>query len=252
MAFLLDHLPPQVAPGASAPGPTPPCRWPGCGRAASWSRSAPPTCASRADEAAAYLNEAMGLRPDRRRRRRAGGAHRGLDRRAPARRALARRARDDVARLHRGLRRRRPLRRRLPRRGGPRTASPTTCATSCSRPRSSTGSPARCATPSPAGDGGKAHARGARSGEPVPRPPRRPPPLVPLPPPLRRRAPRPPARRAPGAEVADAAPPRERLVRRDGDAPARVRHALAAGDPGGPPTWSSWRSRRCAGSGESR
>ena len=34
------------APGASAPGPIPRCRWPGCGRAASWSRSAPPTCAS--------------------------------------------------------------------------------------------------------------------------------------------------------------------------------------------------------------
>ena len=58
-------------------------------RAASSSRSAPPTCASRPDEAAAYLNEAMGLDLGP-----AGdvaaleGAHRGLDRRPPAGGAL--------------------------------------------------------------------------------------------------------------------------------------------------------------------
>ena len=38
---------PQRAPGDQHSAPTPPCRWPGCARAASWSRSAPPTCASR-------------------------------------------------------------------------------------------------------------------------------------------------------------------------------------------------------------
>ena len=32
---------------SSPPAPTRRCRWPGCGHAASWSRSAPPTCASR-------------------------------------------------------------------------------------------------------------------------------------------------------------------------------------------------------------
>ena len=45
MAFLLDHLPPQCT-WSSAPASTRRCRWPACAPGASWSRSAPPTCAS--------------------------------------------------------------------------------------------------------------------------------------------------------------------------------------------------------------
>ena len=45
----------------SAPAPTPTCRWPVGGCAASWSRSGPPTCDSPPTEADAYLNEVTGL-----------------------------------------------------------------------------------------------------------------------------------------------------------------------------------------------
>ena len=116
MAFLLDHLPPQLhlVIASRADPALPLARLRARGelveiRAADL-RFTP-------DEAAAYLNEVMGLDADGAGRRRAGGAHRGLDRRAPAGRALdagPRRRR----RLHRRLRRRRPLRRRLPGRGG--------------------------------------------------------------------------------------------------------------------------------------
>jgi LuxR family maltose regulon positive regulatory protein len=46
VAFLLDHRPPQLhlVIGTRA---DPALRWPGCGPAASWSRSGPRTCASR-------------------------------------------------------------------------------------------------------------------------------------------------------------------------------------------------------------
>ena len=46
---------------SSAPAPTRRCPCPGCGPAASSSRSAPPTCASPPTEAAAYLNDLNGL-----------------------------------------------------------------------------------------------------------------------------------------------------------------------------------------------
>ena len=94
-------------------------------------------------------------------------------------------------------------------------------------------------------DGGQGDARGARPRQPVPRPARRPAPLVPLPPPLRRRAAGAPARRAarPGRRAPS---PGERLVRAArravrGD-PARAGRARTSSER---PIWSSWRSRRC-------
>ena len=45
----------------SALAPTPTCHWPDGAYAASWPRSAPPTCGSRPTEAGSYLNEAAGL-----------------------------------------------------------------------------------------------------------------------------------------------------------------------------------------------
>ena len=117
MAFLLEHLPPQVhlVIASRADPALPLARLRARGelveiRAADLRFTA--------DEAAAYLNEAMGLALTAAGRRRAGGADRGLDRRAPARGAVdagPRRRR----RLHRRVRRRRPLHRRLPGRGGP-------------------------------------------------------------------------------------------------------------------------------------
>ncbi len=61
-------------------------------------------------------------------------------------------------------------------------------------------------------DGRQGHAGGARSRQPVPRPARRPAPVVPLPPPVRRRAAGAPARRATRAG-ARAAPSGMRVVR---------------------------------------
>ena len=194
MAFLLDHLPPQVHLVIATP------RRPGAAR---WRRlrargelveirAARPALHARRGRGVPERGDGPG--PDRAGRRGAGGAHRGLDRRAPAGGALdagARRRR----RLHRRLRRGRPLHRRLPGRGGPPAPA---------RPRPEL--PAADVGPGPAerpavrcrhrpgrrqGD-----ARGAGPGEPVPGPARRPSPVVPLPPPVRRRAACAPAGRA--------------------------------------------------------
>ena len=116
MAFLLDHLPPQLhlVIASRADPPLPLARLRARGelvevRAADLRFTA--------DEAAPYLNEAMGLAAHATRRRRPRGSHRGLDRRAAAGRAVdaGPRRRHGV---HRRLRRRRPVRRRLPGRGG--------------------------------------------------------------------------------------------------------------------------------------
>ena len=115
-----------------------------------------------ADEAAAYLNERDGPRPDPGGHRRARSPHRGLDRRPAARGAVdagPRRHR----RLHRRVRRRRPLHRRLPGRRGARTPGrgrPQLPARDLG-PR--TRSPGRSATPSP-GDRRRADARAASTG----------------------------------------------------------------------------------------
>ena len=103
MAFLLEHLPPQIhlVIASRADPALPLARLRGRGelveiRAADL-RFTP-------DEAAAYLNEVMGLALTAAGRRGAGGAHRRVDRRAAAGGALdagARRRR----RLHRRLRR---------------------------------------------------------------------------------------------------------------------------------------------------
>ena len=74
------------------------------------------------------------------------------------------------------------------------------------------------------------HAGGARSGEPVPRPARRPAPLVPLPPPLRRRAARAPARRAARSACRTCTGGRAPGTRRTASRSEAIRHALAAAD----------------------
>ena len=195
MAFLLEHLPPQIhlVIASRADPALPLARLRGRGelveiRAADL-RFTP-------DEAATYLNEVMGLVLTRGGRRSAGGAHGGVDRRAPAGGALdagPRRRR----RLHRGLRRGRPVHRRLPGRRG--LAAP---ARKCPE------LPAEDLHPEPAErltlrcrdrpGRRQGHAGGSRSREPVPGPARRPPPVVPLPASLCRRAASAPARRAAG------------------------------------------------------
>ena len=247
MAFLLDHVPPRlhlVIAGRADPA-LPLARLRARGelvevRAADL-RFTP-------EEAVAYLNGVMGLRADGCGRGGAGGAHRGVDRRAAAGGAVdagpGRRRR-----LHRRLRRRRPVRRRLPGRGGAGSGSPTPSRPSCCRPPSSTGSAVRCATPSPADDRRQGHAGVAGPGEPVPGPARRPPPVVPLPPPLRRRAARAPARRA-ARRRPGAAPAGERLVRgRTASGPSPSTTPWPPRTSSARPTWSSWRPRRCSGTG---
>ena len=121
VAFLLEHLPPHVHVVIStrADPDLPLARWRVRGELVEI-RAADLRFTS--DEAAAYLNEVTGLRSRRGRRRRPGGADRGVDRRAAAGRALAPGTRGRE-RLHRPVRRRRPLHRRLPDRGG--AAAPT-------------------------------------------------------------------------------------------------------------------------------
>ena len=227
MAFLLDHLPPQLhlVISTRADPALPLARLRARGelvevRAADLRFTG--------DEAAAYLNDLNGLDL-------APSDVAALEARtegwvaALQLAALSLRGRDDRSRLHRRVRRRRPVRRRLPRRRGPRPPA-----------RRRTPLPARHLGPRPADrppvrrghrtDGRRqGDAGGPGAAEPVRRPARRPPPLVPLPPPLRRRAPRPPARRATRRG--------RRLHRRAsdwydqaGDTEAAVRHALAAGD----------------------
>ena len=237
MAFLLEHLPPQlhVVLATRADPPLPLARLRARGelvevRAADLRFTV--------EEAAAYLNGPMGLRADDGRRRGAGRAHRGVDRRPAAGRAV------DA-----GPRRRRA--RSSP--GSPATtatswttsarrswrASPPTCATSCCgrRPRAAHRPAVRRGhrTGRRQGDAG-----GARARQPVPRPARRPAAVVPLPPPVRRRPARPPARRAPrrGAPSCTGGPA-------PGSRPTATRRRRSAtpwpaGTPTGPPTsWSS-------------
>ena len=123
MAFAARAPAAAAAPGASPPGPTRRCRWPGCGRAVELVEVRAADLRFTAEEAAAYLNGPMGLRSERARRRGAGRAHRGLDRRAAAGRAVDAGSRRRQ-RVHRRVRRRRPLHRRLPGRGGARAGSP--------------------------------------------------------------------------------------------------------------------------------
>ena len=134
MAFLLEHLPPQIhlVIATRADPALPLARLRGRGelveiRAADL-RFTP-------DEAAAYLNEVMGLDLGASDVAALEARTEGLDRRAPAGGALdagPRRRR----RLHRGLRRGRPLHRRLPGRGGPAASARTMSGASCCRPPS--------------------------------------------------------------------------------------------------------------------
>ena len=91
VTFLLDHLPPQVtiAITTRADPPLPLARLRPA--ASSWS-SAPPTCGSPQDEAAAFLNDVMGLRLEPAHVAALEAPHRGMGRRAAAGRALRSRA----------------------------------------------------------------------------------------------------------------------------------------------------------------
>ena len=88
MEFLLDHLPAPAAPGDRQPGRPGPAAAPGCAHAASSSRSGPPTCASPPTRRRPTSTTSMGLQLTPDDVTRPGGAHRGLDRGAPARGAL--------------------------------------------------------------------------------------------------------------------------------------------------------------------
>ena len=71
------------------------------------------------------------------------------------------------------------------------------------------------------------HARATRTGQPVPRPARRPPHLVPLPPPLRRRAPGPPPGRGPRPASPSSTGGPATGTTRTVTGPRRSRHAMA-------------------------
>ena len=138
MAFLLDHLPPQVHARHQHPRRPRPAARPAARPRASSSRSGPPTCASpttrrpptsttstastsTADDVAALEARTEGWIA------------------ALQLAALSLQGRDDPVAVHRRVRRRRPVRRRLPRRRGARPPAARRAATSCSTPRSSTG-----------------------------------------------------------------------------------------------------------------
>ena len=119
MAFLLEHLPPQAAPGdRRRADPALPLAQPPRSRG-ELRRGRAADLRFTADEAAAYLNDAMGLELTAEDVAALEGADRGLDRGAAARRALHGGAGRRIGFIA-GLRRRRPLRRRLPRGGGAR------------------------------------------------------------------------------------------------------------------------------------
>ena len=244
VAFLLEHLPPQVhlVISTRADPALPLARLRARGELTEV-RAADLRFTH--EEATAYLADATGLAAGPARRRGPGGPDRGLDRVPAARRDLAARPGRPVP-VHRGVRRRRPVRRGLPRRGGP-------------------GPPARGGPRLPARDGhpGAAHRPALRrrhrdvrerpdagvagTPEPVRGASGRPAPLVPLPPPVRRRPPGAPARRAhptgsPGCTGAPATgttrpgSPNPRSGTRSPPATSRARQS-----------WPSWRSRRWPG-----
>ena len=163
------------------------------------------------DEAAAYLTEVMGLALTAARCRGARRAHRGMDRRAAAGRAVdagpGRRRR-----VHRRLRRRRPLHRRLSRRGS--AAAPARARSASFLLRTSildrlTGP--LCDAVTGRADG-KAMLEALDRAQPLPHPARRPSPVVPLSPPVRGRAAGTPGRRTAGRRRGPA-PAGQRLVR---------------------------------------
>ena len=145
MAFLLEHLPPRVhlVIASRADPALPLARLRARGelveiRAADL-RFTP-------DEAAAYLNDAMGLDLT-------AGDVAALEGRtegwiaALQLAALSMQGRDDIAGFIAGFAGRRPLHRRLPGRGGPAAPARRRPELPARRPRSWTGSAARCATP---------------------------------------------------------------------------------------------------------
>ena len=246
MAFLLEHLPPQLhlVISSRADPALPLARLRGARRAGRGPRRRP---ALHARRGGGLPQRGHGAGADGTGHRRAGGAHRRLDRRAPAGRAVdagTRRRR----RLHRRVRGGRPVHRRLPGRGGPAAAV-----------RAGPALPAADLHPGPAERPAvrcrhrparrEGHARGAGPREPVRGPARRQPPLVPLPPPLRGH----PAGPSPGRASRRGrgpASPRQPVVRAERGAIAR--RSATRWPPGTSSeqrTWSSWRSRHCAGAG---
>ncbi len=247
------HVPARQPAAARSPSPSRPapirrCRCPGCGLAASSSSFAPPTCGSPRTRPTPSSTSVMGLRPRPRRtspRSRPGprGGPPGSSW-PPCRRAAApARGRDGRRRrrFRRRVHRKPPVRPRLPGRGGAATRQPD------ERP----GIPPRHLRARPAdrralcdavtGQARRAaDARDPRTGEPVRRPAGRPAALVPLPPPVRRRAARPAARPGPGpgSPSCTGLPPAGTPT--TACWPTPLRHALAGGDVGSPPTsWSS-------------
>ncbi len=227
MAFLLEHLPPQVhlVISTRADPALPLARLRARGelvevRAADLRFTL--------DEVAAYLNDVIGLDL-------AANDIAALEGRtegwiaALQLAALSMQGRDDIARLHRRLRRGRPVHRRLPRRRG---------AAAAARPGPDVPAAHLSARPVERPAVRRRHRRARRQGhaggagprEPVRGPARRPPPVVPLPPPLRGRAAGPPARTSgPTRSPTCTAGPAGGTSKTGEPSPA-VRHALAAGD----------------------
>ena len=98
-------------------------------------------------------------------------------------------------------------------------------------------------------DGGKAMLEALERGEPVPGPARRPPPLVSLPPPLRRRAAGAPAGRAARPTSRSCTGARATGTSRTASGPRRSATRWPPRTSSERRTWSSWRSRPCAGAG---
>ena len=234
LTFLLEHLPPHVHVVLStrADPDLPLARWRAARRAGRDPCRRPAVHLRRGRR---LPQRGDGTAPRRAGRRGPGGTHRGVDRRAAARRALAPGARRRQ-RLHRPVRRERPVHRRLPRRGGAGSTSLSRCADfllhSAVLDRL-TGPLCDAVT---GRDDGSQHAQDPGARQPVPRRPGRPAGVVPLPPPVRRRAAGAPAQRAAGAGSA-AAPARQPVVRapRSDRGVGQARTGGAGLRPRGPP-----------------
>ena len=201
-------------------------------------------------EVAAYLNDVAALELTTRRHRSTGDPHRRLDRRPAAGGALTAGA-CRRRRVHRCLRRRRPLHRGLPGRGGaqPPTAAGARLPAPDLHPRPVERTAVRGRHRQHRQPG---HARAPGPRQPVPRPAGRHPPLVPLPPPVRRGpgAPTCSTAAARRSQTSTAAPAGGTTRRANPSPPCGTRSLPATST--GQPTSPSSPCPRCSGTGRRR
>ena len=205
------------------------CRWRGCGPATSWSRSAPPTCASPPTRWRPTSTRSTGWtsRPTTsthwRHAPKAGSRELQL---AACRCGDARTSRAFIGAVHRQP----PVHRRLPRRRGAAALNPTSVREFLLHTAvldRLTGPLCDAVT---GRDGRQRAARHPGARQPVRRAPGRSTGVVPLPPPVRRRAPCPPARRASPTLVPVLHQRASDWCEHHDLIEDAVRHALAAGD----------------------